>query len=97
MLLHVEDDVEVARRAATHAALALAGDAHLRALVDAGRDAHFERPLLLDAALARAGLAGILDDLPLAAALGARPGDGEESLLVAELTASLARRALHPP
>ena len=93
----MEDDVEVARRAAVHAALALAGDAHLRALVDAGRDAHLERPLLRDAALARADLAGVLDDLPLAAALSARAGDGQETLLVAELPASLARRALRPP
>ena len=44
-----------------------------------------------------AGLARALDDLPLAAALGAGPGDREEPLLVAQLTAPLAGRALGPP
>ena len=37
------------------------------------------------------------DDLSGAAALSAGPRDDEESLLVAQLTASLARRALDPP
>ena len=97
VLAHVEDDVEIARRAAGQAPFALAGDAHLRALVDAGRDAHLERPLLGHAALARAGLARALDDLALAAALGAGAGDREEALLVAQLAAPLAGGALGPP
>ena len=60
VVAHVEDDVEVARRAAALPALALAGHAELRAFVDAGRDAHLQRPLVRDPPLTRAGLAGVL-------------------------------------
>ena len=64
----VDEDVEIARRAAAHAGLALAGEADAGALVDAGGDVDRERLALLDPALAAAGRAGIGDRLADAAA-----------------------------
>ena len=63
--LDVDLDVEVARRAAVHAGLAFAGQAHAVAFVDAGRDLHRERLLQLDAPRAEQVPHGLGMMLPL--------------------------------
>ncbi|MNL11727.1 hypothetical protein D3C87_1325730 [compost metagenome] len=93
----MQDDVEVARRAALGAHVALAGHAQARAGVDARR--HLDRELLglLVAARALAGGAGGLDDLALAAALGAGRHLGElaedGALGLGDLAGALAQAA----
>jgi hypothetical protein len=52
VLLQADLDVQVARRAAVGARLAVAGAADAHAVVDAAGDLHFQRLLLLDLALA---------------------------------------------
>src|SRR5260221_10597083 len=70
--LEADEDVEVARRAAAHPSLALARDAELLAVVDAGRDVQGEVRLLALAALAAAARAHLVDRLARAAAARAR-------------------------
>src|SRR5580704_15772288 len=71
MVLDAEGEVEVAGGAAPGAGLALAGDAHLDVLVDAGGDLHLDGLADLDPALAAAAAARPLDDPALALAAGA--------------------------
>src|SRR5204862_6242986 len=80
VFLHVDHDIEVARRAAVDARLALAGEADAVAFVHARRDLHRERLVLLDAPGAAAGRAGIRDHLAAAVAGGTGLLDGEETL-----------------
>ena len=68
VLADADLQVEVAARAALGADLALAGEAHLRSVVDAGGDVHGQLALALLAARAAAVLAGVGDDTALAAA-----------------------------
>ena len=79
VLLDADLDVEIARRAATHARLALAGEPDARAVLDARRNVDGERALLGDAALARTGVAGVRDHLAAALAGGAGPLHREEA------------------
>ena len=81
MRLHRQENIQIARRPAAHARLALAREADAGAVLDAGRHIDRERALHRLAARARAGRAGIVDDL--AAPLTGRAGalDGEEALL----------------
>ena len=72
VLLHVDDDVEIAGRAAGGAVLAFAVEAQALARGDAGRNLHRELALAADAAGAAARLARLGDDLAGAAALAAR-------------------------
>ena len=60
---------------------------------NAGGNAHGELPILLHAARTFAGQARLGDDRPGAAALSAGARDGEEPLLIPQLTAALALRA----
>ena len=53
VVLHLDDDVQVARRAAGRSALALAGEPEPLTGRDACRDLHRELPLLVDAARRR--------------------------------------------
>jgi hypothetical protein len=80
VLLQPDLDEQVARRAAVGARLAVAGAADAHAVVDAGGDAHFQRLLLLDLALAVAGGAGLGNDLAGAAAVRAGLLHAEEAL-----------------
>ena len=86
----VDEDVEIAGRAAAHAGLAFAGEADAGALVDPGGDVDRERLALLDPALAAAGRAGIGDHLADAAAGRAGLLDHEEALAGADLAAAAA-------
>src|SRR5512140_3091246 len=72
MVLDADEDVQVAGRTATHAGLALAGDAQLLPIVDARRDGELEIVFLPLAALAAAARAETIDRLPRAAAARAR-------------------------
>ncbi len=90
-----DEDVEVARRAAAHARLALAGETDRRAVLDARGDLDRKGLVALDAALAVAGVAGVLDHLTLAAAARAGPLDGEETGLGAHAPAPAAGRAAY--
>src|SRR6056297_1815309 len=90
---HVDEDVEIARRPAAHAGLALARKADARPGLDPGGNVDAERAFLLDAALTAALLARILDDLADAAAGRAGTLDGEESLLRAHLAHARTGRA----
>ena len=93
VLLDVDDDVEVARRTAGGAVLAFAVEAQPLAGGDAGGNLDRELALAADAARAAAGLARLGDRLAGAAAIRARPRDGQESLLVPQLAGALALAA----
>ncbi|KAF4530304.1 hypothetical protein B566_EDAN018442 [Ephemera danica] len=80
VLLDANLDVQIARRAAVAAGLAIAGGTNAHAFVDAGRNLHFECLLALDAAGATAGGAGFGNRLARAAAGGAGLLNAEEAL-----------------
>ena len=88
-----QENVEVARRTAAHAGLALAGEPDAGTVLDAGRNVDRQRALARDAAGARAGRARIVDHL--AAALTGRAGalQREEALRVTDAAGAVAMRA----
>ena len=69
MLAHVQHDVQIARRTAVAAGLALAAQRQDVIRIHAGRDRHVQRDGLADFAGAAAIRAGIFDDLTRAAAV----------------------------
>src|SRR5690606_26310588 len=81
VLLDPDLDIEIPRRAAVDPGLSVARGADPHAVLDAGGDVDLEGLLLLDAALAVAGRAGIRDDLAAATAGRACLLDREEALL----------------
>src|SRR6187551_2169964 len=85
--------VEVAGRATAGAGLAFAGKADPRSVLDPGRDVDLVALRLPGQAGAAAGGAGVLDDLPGAAALGAGLADREEALALRVDAAAFAARA----
>ncbi len=85
--------VEVARRAAARAGLALAGEPDPGPVLHPGRDADLVALGLPGQAGAAAGLAGLLDDLAGPAALRARLADREEPLALRVDAAAFAARA----
>src|SRR5256885_3679286 len=93
VFLHIQDNVQVARRAAFAAGVSFARNPQLRAVVDAGRYFDLERLLPDDTAITMADQTTILDDLPRTVTLPARPRDAEETLLKADLAVAIARRA----
>src|SRR6185436_11331482 len=92
-LLDARDHVEIAGGAAAQAGLALAGQPDPRALLDAGGDVDLVLLEVAHPALAVAGVAGMLDDRPRAAALVARAGDREQALALGLDAAAVADRA----
>src|ERR1043166_2869114 len=88
-----QEDVEIARRPAAYAGLALAGKADAGAVLDAGRHVHRKRAFARDAARARAVRARIVDHLAAALAGHTRPLQREEALRVAHLALPAAGRA----
>src|SRR6185503_8237556 len=89
----VDEDVEVARRAAAHPGLALAGEPDAGAFVDARGNVDGQRLALLDPAFAAASRAGIGNHLADAAAGRAGLLDDEKALARANLAAAAAHRA----
>src|SRR5882757_10885324 len=88
MLLHIEDNIQVASRSAIGAGFAFALHAQTSSSIHAGRNAELDDSFLLDASLTAAFNAALFDDLPGALAGGASARDGEKSLLIRELAAS---------
>ncbi len=93
VLLHVHDDVEIARGAAGTAVFALAIEAQALAGRDAGRDLHRQLALACGAPGSAAGVARLGDGLSGAAAVGARTRDRQEALLIPKLAGAPALRA----
>src|SRR5438105_12855341 len=87
------EDVEIAGGAAVHAAAALAGQAQLHAVVDAGRDLDAQDVVAAQPSLAPTVLARALVDLALAAAARTRARHREKAVAHADLAAALARVA----
>ena len=81
MRFQAEKNIKVTSRSAAHPRLALACQPDARAILNAGRHIDRQRAVPRDAARAKAGLAGVVDDLATALAGGANPFNGEESLL----------------
>jgi hypothetical protein len=93
MVLHFEENVEVAGNAAVGSLLTFAGDAEAHAVVDAGRNGNFDGAGVFDAALAAAFGAALLDDFAGAVAVRASARNGEESLLIMHLATPFAMLA----
>ena len=93
MRLDRQEDVEVARRTAAQARLALAGEADAGAVLDARRNVDRERALAGDAARAAAVGARIVDDLAAPVAVRAGALDREEALRRAHAAVAAAGRA----
>ena len=90
VVVDVDDDVEVARRAAGGAVLPLAIEAKPLAGRDPRGNLRGDLALAPDASRAAARLAGFADDLAAPAARRTRARHREEALLVAQLTRALA-------
>src|SRR5438094_1904579 len=93
MLLHVDDDIEMARGSAGDAAFALVLEPELLAGGDARRNLHRDLPLARHASRTAARRARLRDDAAGAAALRAGARDGEEPLLKTDLALSVTLRA----
>src|SRR5260370_36158824 len=93
MFADVDDDIEVAVRAAAETRLALGAKVEPRAVVHTGGDLHGQRNSLAHAALALAFRTRVRDDHALAAALTARRRDRKEALLRSDLAGTAAVRA----
>ena len=93
VLLDLDEDVEITRRAATQTGLALAGKADAGAGFNACRDVHRKRAFLFGASGPAAGPAGVLDDLAHAGAGRAGAFDREEALLRPHLAHARTGRA----
>ena len=72
MLLHLNDDVEVAGGATAATRLTLTAQSNLRPIINARWNFDMESLRAVESPLAAAGWALLLNDAPLAAALGAR-------------------------
>jgi hypothetical protein len=81
----LDDDVQIARRAAERAGLALAREAESLAGGNSRRDLDRNLAQLLDGALTATGVARLGDDPTAAATLAAGPRNRKEPLLIAQL------------
>src|ERR1700730_6037534 len=95
MLLYIEDDVQIAGRTAIRAGFPFPLDTETCSGVYAGRTAQLDRSFLLDAALAAALRAALLDNLTGTLAGGAGARNREESLLIGELPAACTSLTSH--
>src|SRR5258708_12984234 len=93
MLFDLEHNVQIARRPAVRPGLAFAGDAQSRSGIHARRNPQLNGLLALEASLPTTLLATLAHDLASALARRARARDGQESLLIGQLTAAGARLA----
>src|SRR5712691_9739524 len=85
-----ENDVKISRRAAIVAGLAFARHTEARVRVDPRGNSQINCPRAFDAALATAIRTRLAHDLPCAAAIRARAGDREKTLLIMNLPAPAA-------
>ena len=93
VLLHIEEDVEIAGRCAAHAGFAFVRQANPGAVIDPGRNIYRQSFLPANPACAAAGTAGIVDHLAMPTTGRAGPFDGEEPLLTAYLADAAAGSA----
>src|SRR5260370_34485036 len=93
MLFDLEHDVQIARRPAVRRGLAFAGDPQTCSGIHAGRSPQLNGLCALKPPLPPALRATLLHNLPGALARRSRARDGEESLLIGQLTAACARLA----
>src|SRR5436309_15895831 len=94
VFLHIQDNVQVARRAAFAGGVSFAGNPQLRAVVVAGRYFDLERLLPDDTAITMADRSTILDHLSRAVTLDAYAGAAEVTLLQPNLDVACTRRIL---
>src|SRR6185295_16575711 len=94
VLVHVDDDVEVAGGAAGGAGFAFTLQTQLLSGGDSRRNLHRDLAFLGDASRTLTRLARVADDLPRTAALRTGARHGEEALLESHLTLAAALRAL---
>jgi hypothetical protein len=97
VLLHVNNDVEVARRATLAAVLALAVQAEPLPGRDTRGNLDGQRALAADPSGAATGLARLGDRLSRPAAVRARSRDGQKTLLITELAGTAALGARFGP
>src|SRR4051812_27285880 len=90
MLLHVEDDIQIAGWSAVCTGLALSGVADLRAIFNAFRDGDAQHLLAKLVAFAAASLARVGDHSARAATAWASLRDAEEAALHAHLSLAAA-------
>ena len=89
----MNENIEIACRAATRSRFPFAGDANACAVVDARRDLHFDSLGRIDPTFAMAIVAGIGDYLPQAMAAWTGAFDEEQALLRTDFAMALACRA----
>src|SRR5712664_1057743 len=93
MLLDFKHYVQITRRPAVRPRLSFAGHTQPRSSVHAWRNPQLDGLFAFQPSLPAALLAALLHNLPGALARRARARDGEESLLIGQLTAASARLA----
>src|SRR5947209_2586519 len=93
MFFNMNDDIEIARRAAIDAAFAFARNTEPRTSFDTGRDLYFEIAFLFDASLTVTVFARRSDDASLALTIWTGPHYAEKTLLVTCLPRAAARDA----
>src|SRR5580700_2288094 len=86
MFFDFEDDIEIASRTVVRAGLAFAGHAQTRSRINSGRNPQLDGLLAFEAALPAAFRAALAHDLSRALASGAGSRNGEESLLIGQLS-----------
>src|SRR5271165_6426991 len=94
MFLHIQNDIQIARRPAIRSRFAFTGNAQTCSGIHAGRNPQLNRALPLHSPLSAAICAAFLDNLPGTLTRRTRPVNREKSLLVNDLpapTACLAR------
>src|ERR1017187_888401 len=94
VLLDLEEDVEIARRSPVRAGLAFRRQPYAGIVIDSRRNRNLEFALDLPEAVAAALAARVANDLARPAAGAASAPDGEETLLIQNLTAAVACGAL---
>src|ERR1017187_8814992 len=97
VILHLEEHVEIAGRAAVTARLAFAGQAEAVAVIHPGRDVDLELALHLAVTVALTFGARVADDLAASVARAARAANRQEALLVEHFAAAVAGGAVARP
>src|SRR5215472_9404973 len=90
VLAYLHLDIQITRRSAVAPGLALAGETHAIAAIDAGRNLHLQLLAAADAPLTETLIAGIAHDAAGAAAMRAGLLQREEALRDAHLTGAAA-------
>src|SRR5438045_7997447 len=93
MILHVKDNIEVARRPAKLSDFTRSREANAISVLDSGGNLGVHGPLAQNSALALALGAGVANHAARALTCRASTSDAEETLLIPDLSAPLARTA----